>query len=62
MDVTKTQETKKISGWLFGQILKLIHPIMPFLTENIWQNLLSDEIRNSIENKFSLEMKELDYI
>tara|TARA_B100001123_G_C15087641_1_gene938284 strand:+ start:106 stop:963 length:858 start_codon:yes stop_codon:yes gene_type:complete len=30
--------------------------------ENIWQNLLSDEIRNSIENKFSLEMKELDYI
>ncbi len=30
--------------------------------ENIWQNLLPEEIRDSIENKFGLEMKELNYI
>ena len=30
--------------------------------ENIWQNLLPAEIKNSIENNFRLEMKELGYI
>ncbi len=39
VDKSKSNETKIVSGWVFGEILKLIHPIMPFLTENIWQNL-----------------------
>ena len=27
----KSEETKKVSGWIFIQILKLLHPIMPFI-------------------------------
>ncbi len=39
IDNSKSIETKNVSGWVFGEILKLIHPIMPFLSEKIWQNL-----------------------
>ena len=39
IDNNKSIETKNVSGWVFGEILKLIHPIMPFLSEKIWQNL-----------------------
>ncbi len=38
-DDNKLSETRNVSGWVFGEILKLIHPIMPFLSEQIWQNL-----------------------
>ena len=38
-DDNKSSETRNVSGWVFGEILKLIHPTMPFLSEQIWQNL-----------------------
>ena len=34
-----SNETKKVSIWIFVQILKMIHPIMPFISENIWSKL-----------------------
>tara|TARA_Y100001970_G_scaffold45393_1_gene56989 strand:- start:8303 stop:10930 length:2628 start_codon:yes stop_codon:yes gene_type:complete len=39
----KLDETKKVSGWVFGEILKLIHPIMPFLSEKLWHNLYDNK-------------------
>jgi len=39
----KYEETKIVSGWLLGQILKLIHPVMPFLSEKLWQTLFNKE-------------------
>ncbi len=39
VDDNKSSETRNVSGWVFGEILKLIHPTMPFLSEQIWQNL-----------------------
>ncbi len=33
------QETKETLGWVLGQILHILNPIMPFITEELWQNL-----------------------
>jgi len=42
-DSNKFHETKKIAGWVYVQILKLLHPIMPFITEKIWLSLVDSE-------------------
>ncbi|WP_199553612.1 valine--tRNA ligase [Sandaracinobacteroides hominis] len=30
------EETKQVAGWVIDQILILLHPVMPFLTEELW--------------------------
>jgi valyl-tRNA synthetase len=30
------QETKRIAAWAFDQILVMLHPLMPFITEELW--------------------------
>src|SRR5678815_233055 len=30
------QETKRIAAWAFDQILVMLHPFMPFVTEELW--------------------------
>ena len=32
-------ETRATAGWVLAQILHLLHPMMPFLTEHIWERL-----------------------
>ncbi len=35
------QETRKTAAWIMDQILKILHPFMPFITENLWGQLSS---------------------
>ena len=36
-DAVEIQETRATLGWTLDQILKLLHPFMPFITEVLWE-------------------------
>ncbi len=38
-DATQQEETSAVARFVLDGILKLLHPYMPFLTEELWQNL-----------------------
>ncbi len=35
-------ETRRTAGWVLDEILKLLHPFMPFVTEALWEQLGED--------------------
>ncbi|HWA41570.1 MAG TPA: valine--tRNA ligase [Hypericibacter adhaerens] len=38
-DAVATAETRATAAWVLGQICHLLHPLMPFITEEIWSQL-----------------------
>jgi valyl-tRNA synthetase len=38
-DADVAAETKAVAGWALDQILVMLHPVMPFLTEELWHQL-----------------------
>jgi valyl-tRNA synthetase len=36
LDWPQAEETKKVAAWAFDQILVMLHPFMPFVTEELW--------------------------
>ena len=36
-------ETRAVAGWVLDQILVLLHPFMPFITEELWSKLAARE-------------------
>ena len=38
-DPSIAAETRAVSGWALDQILVMLHPVMPFLTEELWHKL-----------------------
>jgi valyl-tRNA synthetase len=46
LELIKTEigdETKIVAGWVFDQILVMLHPFMPFITEELWHAMGSRE-------------------
>jgi valyl-tRNA synthetase len=41
-DEAAKAETRATAAWVLDQILHLLHPIMPFITEELWQKLSDD--------------------
>jgi len=37
------QETRAVAGWVLDQILAMLHPFMPFITEELWHALADRE-------------------
>jgi valyl-tRNA synthetase len=35
----EADETRKVAGWVLDQILVMLHPFMPFITEELWHAL-----------------------
>jgi valyl-tRNA synthetase len=33
------EETRQVAGWVLDQILVMLHPFMPFITEELWSNM-----------------------
>ncbi len=48
-------EIKKVSGWTFIQVLKIIHPIMPYISEKLWRSLVDDKsyLMNQVFQNYS---------
>ena len=42
-DEAAKAETRATAGWVVGQILHLMHPIAPFVTEHLWREFLGGE-------------------
>ncbi|MBI4692313.1 MAG: valine--tRNA ligase [Candidatus Terrybacteria bacterium] len=42
---SNTAETKEILFYILSESIKLLHPFMPFITEEIWGMLLSPDVR-----------------
>jgi valyl-tRNA synthetase len=42
-DATARTETQTATTWVLGRIIHLLHPIMPFVTEEVWENLAGPE-------------------
>ncbi|MEY2883128.1 MAG: hypothetical protein RL490_852, partial [Pseudomonadota bacterium] len=38
-DAAIAAETRAVTGWALDQILVMLHPVMPFLTEELWHKL-----------------------
>jgi valyl-tRNA synthetase len=36
------RETQAAMAWVLGQVLHLLHPLMPFITEELWRNLAGE--------------------
>jgi valyl-tRNA synthetase len=41
-DARSRAETQATMAWVLGRILHLLHPIMPFITEELWRNLTGE--------------------
>jgi len=39
MDEAAKAETRAATAWALGQIVHLLHPIMPFITEELWRHM-----------------------
>ena len=37
------EETKQVAAWAFDQILVMLHPLMPFITEELWSSMAHGE-------------------
>ena len=53
------EETKAVAGWAFDQILVMLHPFMPFITEELWQ-LTGERAQELIVAEWPVALYEVD--
>ena len=55
----ESKETKNVSMWVFGEILKLSHPIIPFITEKLWTSLFNKDnfLMNEVVDNIDIQDK-----
>ena len=51
-DEAAKAETRGVAGWVLDQILVLLHPFMPFITEELWHALYEGERADLIVSKW----------
>jgi valyl-tRNA synthetase len=42
-DEAARAETQATTAWVLGRVLHMLHPIMPFVTEELWRNLMGED-------------------
>jgi len=42
-DADARRETQATTAWVLGQIVHLLHPVMPFITEELWQQIAGEK-------------------
>jgi valyl-tRNA synthetase len=53
------EETKRVAAWAFDQILVMLHPLMPFITEELW-NAMGERKRELIVSEWPKPEGEVD--
>lgn len=48
-DEAAKDETRRVAGWVLDQILVLLHPFMPFITEELWHATRDDRAYDLIQ-------------
>ncbi|GEQ98248.1 valine--tRNA ligase [Iodidimonas gelatinilytica] len=51
-DGAEKDETRAVAGWVLDQILVLLHPFMPFITEELWHALFEGDRADLIEARW----------
>lgn len=41
-DAAAADETRLVAGWVLDQIIVMLHPFMPFITEELWHSMASE--------------------
>jgi valyl-tRNA synthetase len=41
-DAAAADETRLVAGWVLDQIIVMLHPFMPFITEELWHKMAED--------------------
>ncbi|MEW4468120.1 valine--tRNA ligase [Parasphingorhabdus sp. JC815] len=41
-DEAAANETRTVSGWVLDQIIVMLHPFMPFITEELWHSMATE--------------------
>ncbi|MDO9588271.1 MAG: class I tRNA ligase family protein, partial [Brevundimonas sp.] len=58
-DETAKAETRAMTAWTLDQTLKLMHPIMPFITEELWDQLAGEGATRTEANLIGAAWPEL---
>ena len=53
-DKSVIEETKSTVAWVLTQLLRLLHPFMPFITEELWKNFGEDKNKLLINESWPL--------
>jgi valyl-tRNA synthetase len=51
-DADAKAETRAATSWVLSQIVHLLHPVMPFITEELWKNFAGDKAGMLISSRW----------